>query len=197
MASLSWSQHVIATSVRSRLAVPSGCPHSLARIRYWRSRASRTSTTDSRSMAWGLPAAMRMGSRSISVGPAAQPCTGSGTAVMRAFMASQWAASSILISRHRPQKFGLSYATAGSLQSLTPWSPTSFGAARAGRSELFYGGPISMGFVMSSSSPHPETPEPRLTPVYRLDGEFAGEPLDFGDVGAGHRRIVPLAGGTF
>src|SRR5262249_13125565 len=50
---------------------------------------------------------------------------------------------------------------------------------------------------MTSSSTHLEIPEPRLTPVYRLDGEFAGEPLDFGDVGAGHRRIVPLAGGTF
>ena len=50
---------------------------------------------------------------------------------------------------------------------------------------------------MTSSSTHLEIPEPRLIPVYRLDGEFAGEPLDVGDVGAGHRRIVPLAGGTF
>ena len=39
-------------------------------------------------------------------------------------------------------------------------------------------------------------PEPRLTRVYRLEAAL-GEPLDFGDVSQGHRRIVPLIGGTF
>ena len=39
-------------------------------------------------------------------------------------------------------------------------------------------------------------PEPRLTLVYRLEATL-GEPLDFGQVSQGHRRIVPLAGGTF
>jgi hypothetical protein len=39
-------------------------------------------------------------------------------------------------------------------------------------------------------------PEPRLTKVYRLEATL-GEPLDLGDIGQGHRRIVPLTGGTF
>ena len=39
-------------------------------------------------------------------------------------------------------------------------------------------------------------PEPRLTQVYRLEAAL-GEPLDIGDVSHGHRRIVPLSGGTF
>jgi hypothetical protein len=39
-------------------------------------------------------------------------------------------------------------------------------------------------------------PEPRLTLVYRLDASV-GAPLDIGNVVAGHRRIVPLTGGTF
>ncbi len=39
-------------------------------------------------------------------------------------------------------------------------------------------------------------PEPRPTLVYRLEATV-GEPLDLGDVGRGHRRIVPLTGGTF
>src|SRR4051794_21408691 len=41
-----------------------------------------------------------------------------------------------------------------------------------------------------------ELPEPRLTHVYRLEAAL-GEPLDIGDVSQGHRRIVPLTGGTF
>ena len=41
-----------------------------------------------------------------------------------------------------------------------------------------------------------QLPNPRLTPVYRLDATL-GEPLDVGDVVHGHRRIVPLTGGTF
>ena len=39
-------------------------------------------------------------------------------------------------------------------------------------------------------------PSPRLTFVFRLDATLA-PPLDFGDVLAGRRRIVPLTGGTF
>jgi hypothetical protein len=39
-------------------------------------------------------------------------------------------------------------------------------------------------------------PEPRLTRIYCLDAVL-GEPLDLGEVSQGHRRIVPLAGGTF
>ena len=39
-------------------------------------------------------------------------------------------------------------------------------------------------------------PEPRLTRVYRLEATL-GEPLDFGNVAQGHRRIVPQTGGTF
>lgn len=39
-------------------------------------------------------------------------------------------------------------------------------------------------------------PDPRLTPVYRLEATL-GEPADLGDTDRGHRRIVPLIGGTF
>ena len=39
-------------------------------------------------------------------------------------------------------------------------------------------------------------PSPRLTLVYRLEATV-GEPLDLGDRPLGHRRIVPLTGGTF
>jgi hypothetical protein len=39
-------------------------------------------------------------------------------------------------------------------------------------------------------------PAPRLTQVYRLEATL-GQPLDLGDVAQGHRRIVPLTGGTF
>jgi hypothetical protein len=40
-----------------------------------------------------------------------------------------------------------------------------------------------------------QLPDPRLTRVYRLDATL-GRPLDLGDVAHGHRRIVPLTGGT-
>ncbi len=49
------------------------------------------------------------------------------------------------------------------------------------------------------TSPRPSSfqlPDPRLTPIYRLEATV-GEPLDLGDTGRGHRRIVPLTGGTF
>ena len=39
-------------------------------------------------------------------------------------------------------------------------------------------------------------PDPRLRKVYRLEVTL-GEPLDFGEVAQGHRRIVPQTGGTF
>ena len=39
-------------------------------------------------------------------------------------------------------------------------------------------------------------PEPRLTQVYRLTATL-GQPLDLGETSQGHRRIVPLTGGTF
>jgi hypothetical protein len=39
-------------------------------------------------------------------------------------------------------------------------------------------------------------PDPRLTHVYRLEATL-GQPLDLGDIAHGHRRIVPLTGGTF
>lgn len=39
-------------------------------------------------------------------------------------------------------------------------------------------------------------PAPRLSKVYRLRAAL-GQPLDLGNVASGHRRIVPLTGGTF
>ena len=39
-------------------------------------------------------------------------------------------------------------------------------------------------------------PDPSLSRVYRLEATL-GEPLDLGDLAQGHRRIVPLTGGTF
>jgi muconolactone delta-isomerase len=39
-------------------------------------------------------------------------------------------------------------------------------------------------------------PGPRLAAVYRLEATL-GEPLELGDTAHGHRRIVPLTGGTF
>jgi hypothetical protein len=41
-----------------------------------------------------------------------------------------------------------------------------------------------------------QLPSPRLTQVYRLEATL-GPPLDLGEVVQGHRRIVPLTGGTF
>jgi muconolactone delta-isomerase len=41
-----------------------------------------------------------------------------------------------------------------------------------------------------------QLPAPRLTRVYRLEATL-GQPLDLGDTDHGHRRIVPLTGGTF
>lgn len=41
-----------------------------------------------------------------------------------------------------------------------------------------------------------QLPEPRLTRVYRLEA-MLGDPVDLGEITQGHRRIVPLTGGTF
>lgn len=41
-----------------------------------------------------------------------------------------------------------------------------------------------------------QLPEPRLTRVYRLEA-MLGDPVDLGEITRGHRRIVPLTGGTF
>ena len=41
-----------------------------------------------------------------------------------------------------------------------------------------------------------QLPEPSLKQVFRLEAEL-GEPLDLGGTALGHRRIVPLTGGTF
>jgi muconolactone delta-isomerase len=64
-----------------------------------------------------------------------------------------------------------------------------------------------MRITVTALTPHPndpangrpdtfELPGPRLTPAYRLEAEL-GQPLDLGDTAHGHRRIVPLTGGTF
>jgi muconolactone delta-isomerase len=41
-----------------------------------------------------------------------------------------------------------------------------------------------------------QLPNPHLTLLYRLEATL-GEPLDLGETAHGHRRIVPLTGGTF
>jgi len=41
-----------------------------------------------------------------------------------------------------------------------------------------------------------QLPDPHLTRDYRLEATL-GQPLDLGDIAQGHRRIVPLTGGTF
>jgi muconolactone delta-isomerase len=64
-----------------------------------------------------------------------------------------------------------------------------------------------MRVTVTPLEPHPNDPEngrpstcqlpgPRLTPVYRLEAEL-GQAFDLGDTAQGHRRIVPLTGGTF
>ena len=39
-------------------------------------------------------------------------------------------------------------------------------------------------------------PDPRLNLIYRLEATV-GDPQDLGEISVGHRRIVPLTGGTF
>ena len=43
---------------------------------------------------------------------------------------------------------------------------------------------------------HLRLPDPELSLVYRLEATV-GAPLELGDISQGHRRIVPLTGGTF
>jgi len=64
-----------------------------------------------------------------------------------------------------------------------------------------------MRVTVTPLEPHPNDPAngrpstfqllgPRLTPVYRLEATL-GAPLELGETVQGHRRIVPLTGGTF
>jgi muconolactone delta-isomerase len=64
-----------------------------------------------------------------------------------------------------------------------------------------------MRVTVTPLAPHPNDPrsartgifglpEPRLTPVYRLEATL-GEALELGDTAQGRRRIVPQTGGTF
>jgi len=48
----------------------------------------------------------------------------------------------------------------------------------------------------SAAPPDGRLPGPRLARVFRLEATV-GEPQDLGDTSQGHRRIVPLTGGTF
>jgi muconolactone delta-isomerase len=45
-------------------------------------------------------------------------------------------------------------------------------------------------------APSSPFPRPRLSKIFRLDATLA-PPIDLGDIAGGHRRIVPLNGGTF
>ncbi len=64
-----------------------------------------------------------------------------------------------------------------------------------------------MTVAVTALEPHPNDPatvkgdihrlpDPRLTQVYRLEATL-GQPLDLGETAQGHRRILPLTGGTF
>jgi muconolactone delta-isomerase len=64
-----------------------------------------------------------------------------------------------------------------------------------------------MTITVTPLKPHPndpaatggdrgQLPDPRLRLVYRLEATVA-QPLDLGETAQGHRRIVPLTGGTF
>lgn len=41
-----------------------------------------------------------------------------------------------------------------------------------------------------------DLPDPRLTQIYRLEATLA-PPLELGETAQGHRRVLPLTGGTF
>jgi len=96
---------------------------------------------------------------------------------------------------------------------VAPGERKAVGVYRADNQEELDGflGALPLGGWMQISvtplQPHPndptiprpssfQLPDPRLTPVYRLEGTL-GEPVDVGDTAQGHRRIVPLTGGTF
>ncbi|HEV2979958.1 MAG TPA: muconolactone Delta-isomerase family protein, partial [Solirubrobacteraceae bacterium] len=82
-------------------------------------------------------------------------------------------------------------------------------ASRAELDALLSALPLSdwMRVIVTTLAPHPndpgsartglfQLPEPRLTPVYRLEATL-GQALELGDTAQGRRRIVPLTGGTF
>jgi muconolactone delta-isomerase len=81
--------------------------------------------------------------------------------------------------------------------------------SRAELDSLLTALPLSdwMQLIITPLAPHPNDPvsartgvfrlpEPRLTPVYRLEATL-GQPLDLGEGPQGHRRIVPQTGGRF
>jgi Protein of unknown function (DUF3237) len=53
-----------------------------------------------------------------------------------------------------------------------------------------------MEFLVDPDTGAVQLPDPRLTPVYRLEATL-GEPLELGETTRGRRRIVPLTAGTF
>jgi muconolactone delta-isomerase len=96
-------------------------------------------------------------------------------------------------------------ATAGESKALGVYRAES----RAQLDGLLADLPLSdwMRITVTPLEPHPNDPDgavddgsqhpkPRLSPVFRLEAAL-GQPLDLGDTDHGHRRIVPLTGGTF
>jgi Protein of unknown function (DUF3237) len=55
---------------------------------------------------------------------------------------------------------------------------------------------LKPGLIIHIATMSSHLPDPLLTRVYRLEATL-GQPLDLGDIAQGHRRIVPLTGGTF
>ncbi|MGA2927974.1 MAG: muconolactone Delta-isomerase family protein [Solirubrobacteraceae bacterium] len=97
--------------------------------------------------------------------------------------------------------------------SVAPGETKAVGLYRAGSEEQLDGLlgdlPLNgwMHMIVTPLEPHPNDPnptrpsgfalpEPRLTPVYRLEATL-GQPFELGTTAQGHRRIVPLTGGTF
>jgi len=97
--------------------------------------------------------------------------------------------------------------------SVAPGERKAVGLYRAGSEaelDAFLGAlPLNgwMQIMVTPLEPHPNDPasprpsvfrlpDPRLTPIYRLEATL-GKPVDLGDIAQGHRRIVPLSGGTF
>ena len=98
-------------------------------------------------------------------------------------------------------------------QNVAPGQRKAVGLYRAETAEqldgLLSGLPLSgwMRTTVKPLQPHPNDPVssrrrtfhlpyPRMTALYRLEADL-GEPIDLGEEAQGHRRIVPLTGGTF
>ena len=98
-------------------------------------------------------------------------------------------------------------------KAVTPEGAKAVGVYRAGSeaqlAAMLSGLPLNdwMQTTITPLEPHPndpgspltslfQLPDPRLSPVYRLEATV-GEPLDLGNTMRGNRRIVPLTGGTF